>query len=96
MKTILLHGLGQNAHDWEGVTSLISNADCECPDLFPATDNSFSYSEIMHSLDNLDKKRIRAICEPEVKDTETGETWLDYYNTQIQELRDRLQELQEG
>ena len=53
-------------------------------------------SEIMHTLDNLDKKRIRAICEPEVKDIETGETWLEYYNSQIQELRDRLQELQEG
>ena len=53
-------------------------------------------SEIMHTLDSLDKKRIRAICEPEVKDTETGETWLEYYNSQIQGLRDRLQELQEG
>ena len=53
-------------------------------------------SDIRQNLDNLDKKRIRAICEPEIKDTETGETWLDYYNSQIQELRDRLQELTEG
>lgn len=49
MKTILLHGLGQSAHDWEKVTSLIPNMEVDCPNLFATTENGFSYSEIMHS-----------------------------------------------
>ena len=40
-------------------------------------------------------KRIRAICEPEIKDEETGETWLDYYNSQILSLREQIQQLKE-
>ena len=46
-------------------------------------------------LAKLDLKRIRAICEPSVKDESTAETWLQYYNTQIQTLRSQIQELQE-
>ncbi|MBE7710244.1 MAG: hypothetical protein E7Z93_07355 [Cyanobacteria bacterium SIG32] len=45
--------------------------------------------EIMTELDYLDKKRIRAICEPEtVRDD--GKTWLEYYNEQISILREEL------
>lgn len=44
-------------------------------------------------LEELDIKRIRAICEPTVKDTETGETWLEFYNNQIQELRNQVMAL---
>src|SRR5574344_429746 len=36
-------------------------------------------AEIESELLELDSKRIRAICEPTVKDEVTGETWLDYY-----------------
>ena len=43
----------------------------------------------------LDNKRIRAVCEDEVKDEKTGETWLDYYNSQIYDLRIELASLQE-
>ena len=43
----------------------------------------------------IDSKRIRAICEPSVKDEESGQTWLEYYNAQISELREKLQTLQE-
>ena len=43
----------------------------------------------------IDFKRIRAICEPENKDEKTGKTWLEYYNTQIFDLRKKLQELKE-
>lgn len=46
-------------------------------------------------LNELDVKRIRAFCEPSIKDTETGETWLEHYNAQILELREQLQTLQE-
>ncbi len=44
---------------------------------------------------DIDLKRIRAICEPSVKDSTTGETWLEHYNAQILELREQLQTLQE-
>ena len=46
-------------------------------------------------LEELDKKRVRAICEPSIKDEETQETWLDYYNTQVKELRAELSILKE-
>lgn len=51
--------------------------------------------ELNEELNNLDLKRIRAICEPEVKNEETGETWLDYYNSQILSLREQIQQLKE-
>ena len=52
-------------------------------------------AEMENLLDELDIKRIRAFCEPSVKDESTGETWLDYYNAQIFELREKIQKLQE-
>lgn len=49
-------------------------------------------NEIIEKLAELDQKRIRAICEPD-KTNEDGASWLDYYNTQILELRKELQSL---
>jgi hypothetical protein len=49
--------------------------------------------EIYEELDALDIKRVRAICENEVKDTQSGETWLEYYNNQVTALREELQNL---
>lgn len=46
---------------------------------------------ILAQLDELDKKRIRAVCEPSMK-TET-QSWLEYYNEQISLLRQELSEL---
>lgn len=46
-------------------------------------------------INELDIKRIRAICEPSIKNEATGETWLEYYNAQIFELRSQIQALQE-
>ena len=43
--------------------------------------------EISNELNLLDIKRIRALCEDEIKTERTGETWLDYYNSQIYDLR---------
>lgn len=51
-------------------------------------------NEIHTELDELDLKRVRAMCEPELKDTEAGETWLEYYNNQIKELRTELNNLE--
>ena len=47
------------------------------------------------SIKELDLKRSRAICEPSVKDETTGQTWLEYYNAQILDLRSQIQTLQE-
>lgn len=46
-------------------------------------------------LTDTDLKRIRAICEPSVKDETTGETWLDYYTSQIVSYRTQINELKE-
>ena len=40
-----------------------------------------------------DKKRVRAICENEIKDSQTGQTWLEFYNDQVLELRAKLNSL---
>ena len=50
-------------------------------------------AEIERQLLELDSKRIRAICEPSIKDEGTGETWLDYYNAQVMTLREELANL---
>ena len=50
-------------------------------------------SEIKAELAELDTKRIRAVCEPSIKDENTGETRLDYYNAQAAALRIELQNL---
>jgi len=47
--------------------------------------------EINQQLEDLDKKRIRAIAEPSMKDEEIS--WLEYYNNQIKLLRDELKNL---
>ena len=48
---------------------------------------------ILSKLEELDAKRLRAICEPSVKDNATGQTWLEYYNEQIVNLRRKLSEV---
>lgn len=48
-------------------------------------------NDILAQIDSLDQKRIRAVCEPAMKDENL--TWLDYYNSQIVELRKKLAEV---
>ena len=50
--------------------------------------------EIKFELRQLDESRIRAIAEPSIKDEETGETWLEYYNGLVLQLRAELNELE--
>ena len=50
--------------------------------------------EINDKLSVLDLKRIRAVCEDEVRNEKTGETWLDFYNSQIYDLRTKLKSLE--
>lgn len=53
-------------------------------------------AEILNEINTLDEKRIRAVCEPEIRDLSTGETWLEYYNKQIVVLRQKLAEVDYG
>lgn len=53
--------------------------------------NAVRAEEIQQELDILDRKRIRAIAEPSLKDENI--TWLEYYNNQISELRNELAEI---
>ena len=46
-------------------------------------------------INELDLKRIRAVCEPSIKDETTGETWLEYYNAQVLDLRNQISTLRE-
>lgn len=48
--------------------------------------------EIKQELNELDRKRIRAMCEP--SEYSKGVSWLEYYNNQARELRAELQELE--
>lgn len=53
--------------------------------------NNIRKQEILFELEELDKKRIRAIAEPSLMDNETS--WLEYYNRQIKNLRNELEQL---
>jgi len=50
--------------------------------------NAVRAEDIKQELEELDKKRIRAVAEPSLKDENT--TWLEYYNSRIFELREEL------
>lgn len=54
-------------------------------------ENELRKQEIRDELNEIDKKRIRALAEPALKDDET--TWLEYYNSQIVLLRKEFSEL---
>ena len=44
--------------------------------------------EIKAQLTELDQKRIRALCEPSTLTNESNQTWLEYYNNQVLQLRE--------
>jgi hypothetical protein len=53
-------------------------------------ENEILRVDLLGQVDELDKKRIRAIAEPQLKDAVKGQTWLEYYTLQIQELRTQI------
>ena len=53
--------------------------------------NEIRKNEIRTELENLDKKRIRAIAEPSMKDE--NQSWLEFYNNQVKLLRGELSQL---
>lgn len=55
--------------------------------------NAIRTKEILVQLDELDRKRIRAIAEPSLIDENT--TWLEFYNKQVKTLREELEQINE-
>lgn len=55
--------------------------------------NAIRTKEILVQLDELDRKRIRAIAEPSLIDENT--TWLEFYNKQSKTLREELEQINE-
>ena len=76
-----------NENEYElqnGVWRKLSTAERQTRQL--TIQNAVRAEEIRQELDLLDRKRIRAIAEPSLMDENT--TWLEYYNTQISQLRE--------
>lgn len=53
MRTVLLHGLGQTAADWDGVIQRLpsSGVEIECPELFAAGEGDVSYPQLLAKLE---------------------------------------------
>ena len=49
--------------------------------------------DLKSQIKDLDLKSIRAIREDGVKDQVTGQTWIEYYTSQINDLRQQLTDL---
>ena len=75
------HNLGYNIVETDTTLEELGKTEEE----IQAEENENKKLEIQKQLDELDKKRIRAVCEPSMK-TET-QSWLDYYNEEIKKLR---------
>lgn len=50
-------------------------------------------ADLTSQIEALDKKRVRAIAEPALKDAQAGQTWLEYYTQQILALRAEIEAL---
>ncbi len=73
----------------EGVLTEISNTD-EYKTKITEEAKIKNIQELTLQIEELDKKRVRAIAEPELKDAENGLTWLEYYTQQVRALRARI------
>jgi len=62
MRTVLLHGLGQTAQDWGGVTALIPSCDIDCPELFVSTGDELVYSRIRDELERRYADAAEPLC----------------------------------
>ena len=74
----------------DGVLTDISGTQ-EYQDKTSQQENVARISDLKSQIEALDIKRIRAIAEPQLKDADSGQTWLEFYTEQIQELRLQLQ-----
>lgn len=64
MKTVLLHGLGQTAHDWDALIQLASLKEFDSPELFTLLEGKLTYSAILAGLEKRydDEKEPLCIC----------------------------------
>jgi len=86
--------IGELEKDYMLYSDYINSDECKTyQEQLEKEDKYFTYLAEMQDIDN---KRIRAICEPSIKDSKTGETWLEYYNKQMIELRKCIQEVGHG
>jgi len=53
-------------------------------------ENAIKKADLQTQIDEFDKKRVRAGFEPSIKDEATGQTYLEYYTSQIQDLRAQI------
>ena len=51
MKTVLLHGLGQTAQDWDTVIQQASLKEIDSPELFTVPEGNLTYSAILAGLE---------------------------------------------
>jgi len=58
-----------------------------------AREKNLKITQLRFEIEELDKKRIRAIAEPQLKDQTSGITWLEHYTRQIQGLRAEISAL---
>lgn len=63
----------------------------EPTETYIADQSALKKFNLQSQIDELDKKRIRAIAEPSLKDEST--TWLEYYTDQILNLRSQISTL---
>lgn len=71
-----------------GIPVINQNYETECI----KKEQKVRIEKIKQELNELDRKRIRAMCEP--SEYSNGLSWLEYYNNQAQALRAELQELE--
>ena len=64
MKTVFLHGLGQNAHDWDAVINCAALPEVDCPELLALTKEEGTYSAIIMGLEKryADTKEPLQLC----------------------------------
>lgn len=63
MKTVLLHGLGQTAQDWDAVIHCAALQDIDCPELPALAKEELTYSAVLAGLE----RRYADIEEPFLK-----------------------------
>lgn len=76
----------------DGVLTDISGTQ-EYLDKVAQQERESTWADLKLQIKELDEKRVRAVCEPEIKDMESGQTWLEYYTQQIQALRAQIASL---
>ena len=76
----------------DGILIDISNTD-EYKTKVTTQEREATLANLKSQIEEIDKKRIRAMAEPSLYDVQSGKTWLQHYNEQISELREQILQL---